>query len=398
MVGNVSGLSRTAPANPQAAAAAACKDPCCQRFESREALIAQGRERARHQTANGGDGAALNAAADRFETYNSGIIRARAAAAVYEDEGAPHCLDRLTTAEANDALGFPAGHLTDADFRNDETGFKAEMFRSRSDGSLILAYRGTEPNMLIDWETNVQNGLGRDTAQYRQARELARTISQSDVPFDIAGHSKGGGIASMAAAVTPGVQATTFNSAGVAPSLVNSVGGSTLGLNDRINAFHFDDEFLTSMQSLTDPAQKIQRAEQLLSEIEGTAGTINPMTAEFTNPATEAEFASHSRWTRAGRAGRQAVQDQFALDRQRFLDDFGAEIETARGLMNSGDNLEGYFPPALGNPVDMGDPPNDFLNRTLNDRLSALRNHTMEPVLTRMEAIKDEDQATLRGG
>lgn len=51
---------------------------------------------------------------------------------------------------ANAALGLPPGTLTEADFRDDATGYKAALYRSRSDGSLVLAYRGTQPNMIVD--------------------------------------------------------------------------------------------------------------------------------------------------------------------------------------------------------------------------------------------------------
>ena len=392
------GLSRTAPADP---ADAACSDPCCQRFDERKALISQGRERAQHQDALGGNGDALRAAANRFETYNSGIIRARASAAVYDNAGAVHCLDRLSTAEANTALGFPEGTLTDDNFRDDESGFKAEMFRSRSDGSLILAYRGTDPNKLVDWETNIENGLGRDTEQYRQARELAERIAESETPFDMTGHSKGGGIASMAAAVTPGVNATTFNSAGVSPSLVREVGGSTVGLNDRVSAFRYDEEFLTSMQAVTDPAEKIRRAEQLHSELEGTAGyrgweKFNPLKIKHISPASQAERENMG-WSDFSE--KSTADSNFDTARTNFLNKFAREIRTAREASAKGDKLEGYFPPALGKPVDLGDAPqNTVYGRDLNARLNALKNHTMESVLTRMEETKQADQAILRGG
>lgn len=45
------GLARTASAS--GAATQGCDDPCCQRFEAREELIAQGRERARHMSETG---------------------------------------------------------------------------------------------------------------------------------------------------------------------------------------------------------------------------------------------------------------------------------------------------------------------------------------------------------
>ena len=64
----------------------------------------------------------------------------------------------------------------------------------------------------------------------------------------------------------------------------------------------------------------------------------------------------------------------------------------ARTAAEAGDDLSGYFPPALGTPVNLGDAGQASY---LNDRLNALNNHTMTSVIDRMEERKTEDQATL---
>lgn len=194
----------------------------------------------------------------------------------------------------------------------------------------------------------------------------------------------------MAAAVTPGVNATTFNAAGVSPDLLSSVGGGADAAS-RIQAFSFQNEFLTSMQRVTNPAEKLRRAQQLHAELAGDAGWVNPLSVEQISPAAEAARRAIPRNQRsAQRAAAAAFNDR----RTAMLDSFQSEIDRARTLAAGGDNLSGYFPPALGTPVDLGNADNIGV---VNDRLNMLRNHTMPQVIDRMEARKTADQATLSG-
>ena len=82
----------------------------------------------------------------------------------------------------------------------------------------VLSFRGTNPEQLIDWITNISQGLGYRNSQYRQAAEVALYV-QSKVGSNnllITGHSLGGGLASYAASLT-GSRAITFNAAGLHP-------------------------------------------------------------------------------------------------------------------------------------------------------------------------------------
>ncbi len=384
-----------------------CDHPCCKRFNERKAIIAQGRERARFARESGRPDQALAEAANRLDRYNTGIIRARAAEDVYGRDDPPHCLEELgpDAAAINAALGMPPGTVRQSDLVDDETGYRAGIYRSQSDGSVIVAYRGTLPEMLVDWETNIQNGLGRDTAQYRQARDLAEQLAVEGVEFDITGHSKGGGMASMAATVVPGVETYTFNAAGVSPRLVEAVGGSLRDLNQRLDAYRFDEEFLTSMQSVVDPAEKIRRAERLRDEMAGEAGLINPMTIEQISPAQVAERraleeAPLPRGRAERRTGRRVRQEALSREAEatrtaigNFLQSFDDEIEAARASMEKGGDLSEYFPPALGEPVDLGPAPNPVY---LNARLNTLMNHKIEVVIDRMEETKRSDQADIQ--
>lgn len=93
------------------------------------------------------------------------------------------------------------------------SGFRAAVF-SHEDGTHALAFCGSERETR-DWLTNFAQGLGVDTAQYRQAAAFAQECKvQFGDNFVLTGHSLGGGLAAIAAAVS-NTPAVTFNPAGV---------------------------------------------------------------------------------------------------------------------------------------------------------------------------------------
>ncbi len=93
------------------------------------------------------------------------------------------CLTRLpdSAPELNRALGLPEGTIQDEDLRNDKTGFRAGLYRNEADGKLILVPRDTEPNSLVDWKTNTDNGQGFETKQYNTMHKLTETLNQEGV-------------------------------------------------------------------------------------------------------------------------------------------------------------------------------------------------------------------------
>lgn len=108
--------------------------------------------------------------------------------------------------------GIPAGAT--ADSAPDRTsGFKAAVFRS-DDGMHAVAFCGSELEPR-DWLTNLGQGLGLDTSQYRQAAAFAAECKvQFGEKLVLTGHSLGGGLAAIAAATT-NTPCVTFNPAGV---------------------------------------------------------------------------------------------------------------------------------------------------------------------------------------
>lgn len=75
-------------------------------------------------------------------------------------------------------------------------------------GDKVLAFAGTET--MVDWKTNLLQGLGFESAQYTMAIDIAESYGA----ITFTGHSLGGGLAS-AAAIHTGGTATVFNAAGL---------------------------------------------------------------------------------------------------------------------------------------------------------------------------------------
>lgn len=155
-------------------------------------------------------------------------------------------------------LGLPAGSIKDEHLRDDSTGFRALMYRDESTGKLILVGRDTQPTSLVDWQTNTRNGDGRDTDQYASMRKLAKRLSKNGVQFDMAGYSKGGGLAQEAGLINRSSQVFVFNSAGLPLESLNRTGNTGFGdLTSRTVAFSVEQDFLTYMNETTAPEQQI---------------------------------------------------------------------------------------------------------------------------------------------
>lgn len=110
-----------------------------------------------------------------------------------------------------------------------------------------------------DWNSNIKQGLGRPSAQYKNAKTFGNEIVDEkikplhDKRLEITGHSLGGGLAAAVTCVLdrnhPSVHfhGMIFNSAGVHP---NTVAPASLS-DGSINNFTVEDEILTTIQSYT---------------------------------------------------------------------------------------------------------------------------------------------------
>jgi len=140
---------------------------------------------------------------------------------------------------------------------NASSGFDADIYTD-GNGRFVLAYRGTDAGK--DWATNLGQGLGFETSQYNQAMMIAR---QAKVAFGdelvITGHSLGGGLAAVGAAVT-GAPAVTFNAAGVKDATLERVNLDPGAVrreaeSGQIRRYAVDNEILTELQEKKFPTR-----------------------------------------------------------------------------------------------------------------------------------------------
>lgn len=131
-----------------------------------------------------------------------------------------------------------------------ESGFKASLYYNEKENIYILAFAGTEN--LKDWVTDIRQGVGLDDGkrgQYRKAVELARKLQHKIKKENlvITGHSLGGGLASIASAVT-GSSAYTFNAAGLHPKTLKDQNLSENSVG-HIQAYYSTDDPLNMIQN-----------------------------------------------------------------------------------------------------------------------------------------------------
>lgn len=124
-------------------------------------------------------------------------------------------------ANVGETYQFPGGEKWRvADVQDDsKTGFRAIALKSTdpNDHRVIIAYAGTGGSLTgPDWQTDLKQGLGLPTAQYKQAVDFANKWKATDGSNVIlTGHSLGGGLASYASIKTD-LHATAVNAAPLA--------------------------------------------------------------------------------------------------------------------------------------------------------------------------------------
>lgn len=310
-------FSRTSPPS----AVACCPNPCIDAKARDQVLRHRARETvartlARRQTGSVCDNAArqVPAIAARMDRYEEALPYARAARDMNErgDQRRPgdpdkplnqNCITRLPSDAAglNRALGIDPrsrNAITERDLRDDSIGHRAALYRDDTNGQVILVARDTQPNTLVDWKTNIDNGQGRDTDQYQAMRNLSGRLVENDVNFNVAGYSKGGGLAQEAGLMSPNSQVFVFNSAGLHEASLARTGTRDFGsLTSRTHAFSAEGDFLTYMNNTTNPSQQVTNARFLRNQVAGTAGSpfrggyapsagiIGPMQLDHLSPA-----------------------------------------------------------------------------------------------------------------
>lgn len=328
----------------------------------------------------------------RFDRYREALPSARAAADLNElgdktgDEPSKKpCLTRLPVDAGglNAALGLRDGKVTPDDLRNDQTGFRAAIYRDEGSGKLILVPRDTQPDSLVDWQANTRNGLGQDTPQYEGMRNLTRHLQASNQPFDIAGYSKGGGLAQEGGLVNTLAQVRLFNSAGLPDSSLTRTGQTSFdGLISRTRAFSSEGDFLTFMNSTTDPGQNIINSRFLRQELAGLGPGLNPINIKVRNPAM-----------------RGMNDPLFERDKQNYIDELDQHIVGMQTAYDTGGVVE-TFPPVRATSKETVADSMTLAGKALGARsdqptLGKLAQHKMNVVLDSMESNVTGDRKSL---
>jgi hypothetical protein len=329
----------------------------------------------------------------RFDRYREALPSARAAADLNElgdksgdEPSTKPCLTRLPVdaERLNSAVGLPPGDLKGDDLRNDDTGFRAAMYRDEETGKLILVPRDTQPDSLVDWQVNTRNGVGQDTDQYAAMRRLTGTIASSGQAFDIAGYSKGGGIAQEGGLMSTLSQVRVFNSAGLPDNALGWTGQTSFSdLISRTKAFSAEGDFLTFMNNTTDPGQSIINARFLRRELAGQGSGLNPINIKVRNPSMR------------------GVSDPgFDDAKQSYLAELDKHIDTMQTAYDTGAAVEG-FPPVRAASRETVDNSMTAAGKLLGARsdhptLGKLAQHKMSAVLDSMEANVSRDRRSIQ--
>ncbi|WP_229360239.1 RHS repeat-associated core domain-containing protein [Ferrimonas sediminicola] len=136
-------------------------------------------------------------------------------------------------------------------FSDSDSGFQSALYYDSNNKSYIYAFAGTNGDG--DMAENFAQGAGRFATQYDLALSNTKAIrSAVGGGLSLSGHSLGGGLASMAAALT-GLSANTYNAAGVHMSTLARYSGGManavrLAGSANVNAYNVVGDGLTSLQ------------------------------------------------------------------------------------------------------------------------------------------------------
>lgn len=184
-----------------------------------------------------GPGQAMPYDAANFSTYIDGtqgrqvdVDLMRMSLATYEGGTQSICGWTALDSGQLEAAGMDPGRL---DVPGSQ--FKAMVFTD-GQGNYVLAFRGTQEGA-ADWMTNFAQGTGQVSDEFdrlapQAAQEFARAFGERGVDADgnpaytnlaITGHSQGGGLATVASAVT-GIPTVTFDPSGVHDRTLDRLG------------------------------------------------------------------------------------------------------------------------------------------------------------------------------
>jgi hypothetical protein len=117
------------------------------------------------------------------------------------------------------------------------------------DPSAVIAFRGSTPEK-EDWDNNFAQGVDREAPYYMRAVEIGNKLAESGARIRIVGHSLGGGLASAAQGGS-GLDASTYNAAGLNPNTVARYSKDRDHMQaeiEKIAAYRIEGEVLTKTQ------------------------------------------------------------------------------------------------------------------------------------------------------
>jgi len=276
---------------------------------------------------------------------------------------------------------MPPGTIKDTDLRNDDNGFRAALYRDEGTGKMILVPRDTQPDSLVDWQANTRNGLGIDTPQYQAMRGLTGKLAANDQAFDIAGYSKGGGLAQQGGLVMKSAQVRLFNSAGVPDAMLGWTRQTDFeSLTSRSKSFSSDGDFLTFMNTTTEPGQNIINSRYLRTELAGQGSVVAPIDIKTLNPA------------RRGNA-----DPTFAAQKASYMQELDTHIRDMQTAFDTGAEVAGFPSVRAASKETIANSSTwvgDLLGAgSRQPTLGKLNQHKMQVVLNAMEGdVKDDRQ------
>lgn len=174
-------------------------------------------------------------------TQQRELDKANMAADVYNDVASPPAGWREATDADLAAVGLSRDELTIGDFRA-----RVYVAGAGANTDYVVSFRGTQSG--ADWAQNARQGLGFDSPYYEQAIEIGRKTALSGTDVEFVGHSLGGGLAS-AAAVASGLDATTYNAAGLHGDTIEAAEAvNPNGAPGEVTAYYVPGEILHRVQ------------------------------------------------------------------------------------------------------------------------------------------------------
>ena len=143
-----------------------------------------------------------------------------------------------------EVLGFNTNLLD-----NPKTGFSAEVYHNAVTDEMVLAYEGTKIDSVEDWKANFGQGVGLPMEQYQQAEQAADEFDETFAEYNraITGHSLGGGLAAYGSLAT-GINAVTFNAAGLHENSLERVGMTREQAQELVTAYNVGGDILNMVQ------------------------------------------------------------------------------------------------------------------------------------------------------